>query len=166
MYRILGHLKANVVGYVALFVALGGTSYAAVILPADSVGSRQLRNGAVINAKLANGSVGPNKFDPGSIGGSIREWAWIRQNATVASGSRGASVKLAGNQFTVSWGTRFGARCAVIATPASVGVQPLASSIGVGINEPSSQKGSTSVLVWTYGNAGPIPAPFYIAVVC
>jgi hypothetical protein len=38
---------ANVLSTLALFVALGGASYAAIVLPPDSVGSRQLRAGAV-----------------------------------------------------------------------------------------------------------------------
>ena len=41
------HLRRHVVGYLALFVALGGTSYAAVQLPSGSVAARQLRAGAV-----------------------------------------------------------------------------------------------------------------------
>lgn len=67
MNRLINHLRSNVVGYVALFIALGGTSYAAVSLPAASVGSRQLRNH----------SVGASKLDPGSIGGYVRYWAQI-----------------------------------------------------------------------------------------
>lgn len=38
---------ANVVASLALFVSLGGASYAAIELPAHSVGSRQLKAGAV-----------------------------------------------------------------------------------------------------------------------
>jgi hypothetical protein len=38
---------ANVVATMALFISLGGASYAAVVLPANSVGTRQLRAGAV-----------------------------------------------------------------------------------------------------------------------
>ena len=38
---------ANVVATLALFVSLGGASYAAVALPTNSVGPRQLRSGAV-----------------------------------------------------------------------------------------------------------------------
>jgi hypothetical protein len=44
---------ANVVATLALFVALGGASYAAVELPAGSVGSKQLRAGSVTQEKLA-----------------------------------------------------------------------------------------------------------------
>jgi hypothetical protein len=39
-------------GLLALFVALGGTSYAAVRLERDSVGSRELRNRSVGRAEL------------------------------------------------------------------------------------------------------------------
>jgi hypothetical protein len=48
---------ALVVASVALLVALGGTSYAVSTLPANSVGSAQLRTGAVTSAKVRDGSV-------------------------------------------------------------------------------------------------------------
>lgn len=38
---------ANVVATLALFIALGGASYAAIVLPANSVGPRQLQTAAV-----------------------------------------------------------------------------------------------------------------------
>ena len=43
---------ALVVACVSLVVALGGVSYAAVTLPKNSVGSRQIRKGAVVPSKL------------------------------------------------------------------------------------------------------------------
>jgi hypothetical protein len=47
------HVRHNVVGYLALFAALGGTSYAAAQLPSGSVGTPQLRNAAVTAANVA-----------------------------------------------------------------------------------------------------------------
>jgi hypothetical protein len=44
---------ANVVSTIALFAALGGASYAAVVLPAGSVGPQQIRSGAVALRTLA-----------------------------------------------------------------------------------------------------------------
>jgi hypothetical protein len=44
---------ANVVATLALFVALGGGAVAATTLGRNSVGTRQLKNGAVTEAKLA-----------------------------------------------------------------------------------------------------------------
>jgi hypothetical protein len=43
---------ANVISTVALFVALGGVSYAAVKLPANSVGTKQIKAKAVTKAKV------------------------------------------------------------------------------------------------------------------
>ncbi len=77
MTKLLNHVKHNAVAYLALFVALGGTSYAAVNLPAGSVGSKQLRNGAVTNKKLAKGSVGAADLDRKTIGGYVRAYAQV-----------------------------------------------------------------------------------------
>jgi hypothetical protein len=41
---IASHIRANVVGYVALFLALGGVSYAAGLAP-NSVKSKHIKNG-------------------------------------------------------------------------------------------------------------------------
>lgn len=50
------HLSyANVMATIAVFIALGGVSWAAVTLPRNSVGPTQLRNGAVSEKKLAKG---------------------------------------------------------------------------------------------------------------
>jgi hypothetical protein len=54
MHGIFDRLTyANVTATVALFVALGGASYAAIALPPNSVGPRQLRSGAVSPRALA-----------------------------------------------------------------------------------------------------------------
>jgi hypothetical protein len=52
-------------GIIALFVALGGTSYAATQLPPNSVGTRQIRAGAVTSTSIHNGAVTPAKLSPG-----------------------------------------------------------------------------------------------------
>ena len=68
---------ATVVAYLALFIALGGVSYAAATLPRGSVGTAQIRKGAVTKSKLAakvrdglRGPVGPTgpKGDTGPTG--------------------------------------------------------------------------------------------------
>ena len=43
-HRVVSHIRANVVAYLALFFALGGTSFAAAekLVPRNSVGSRQV----------------------------------------------------------------------------------------------------------------------------
>jgi hypothetical protein len=47
---------ALVIATLALFVALAGTGYAALSIPPKSVGTTQLRNGAVTNAKIVPGA--------------------------------------------------------------------------------------------------------------
>jgi hypothetical protein len=53
MRPVATYLKRHHVALLALFVALGGTSYAAARLPANSVGSKQLQNRAVTYKKIA-----------------------------------------------------------------------------------------------------------------
>jgi hypothetical protein len=64
---VLRHLRRNVVAYSALFVALGGTSYAATKLAPNSVGTRQLKNGAVTAAKVKAHSLVANDFKTGQL---------------------------------------------------------------------------------------------------
>ncbi|MCK9249249.1 MAG: collagen-like protein [Solirubrobacteraceae bacterium] len=69
--------SAHVMAGVAMFVALGGTSYAAVSLPKNSVGSAQiknrsvqsvdLKNKAVTNAKVAGNAITSTKVKDGSL---------------------------------------------------------------------------------------------------
>ena len=79
MKALSAHLRSNVVGYLALFVALGGTSYAAANLSSNSVGARQIRRH----------SITPSKFNPKLIAGSIRAWVNVqwRGGRLVANGS-------------------------------------------------------------------------------
>ena len=68
MSALRSHLSyANAMASVAVFVALGGASYAAVSLPRDSVGTRQLREHAVTHSKLAAGSVDTGQLRDDSV---------------------------------------------------------------------------------------------------
>lgn len=62
--RSLAHLRQHFVGYLALFVALAGTSYAAVNLPKHSIGTAQLKKAAVGARQLKDRSVTQPKIDP------------------------------------------------------------------------------------------------------
>jgi hypothetical protein len=59
---------ANVTSAAALFVALGGTSYAAITLPTNSVGTREIRTGGVRKAEIATGGVGQAEIRTGAVG--------------------------------------------------------------------------------------------------
>jgi hypothetical protein len=66
--RVRRHLSyANVVATAALFLALGGVSYAAVALPANSVGTKQLRRGAVTTRKVENRTLLAVDFQRGQL---------------------------------------------------------------------------------------------------
>ena len=57
---------ANVIATIALFVALGGAAVAAG-LPKNSVGTKQIKRGAVNAAKLKRGAVTAGKIAPGAV---------------------------------------------------------------------------------------------------
>jgi hypothetical protein len=52
MHGLSTYLRRHHIGLLALFIALGGTSYAAVSLSANSVGSRELKNGSIMKRDL------------------------------------------------------------------------------------------------------------------
>jgi hypothetical protein len=67
--RLRPHLSyANVVASLAMFVALGGASYAALRLPPGSVGTAQLKNHAVTLSKLGRAARGALRGKPGPPG--------------------------------------------------------------------------------------------------
>ena len=60
---------AMIVACIALLVSLGGTSVAAVsqLVPRNSVGTAQLKNGAVTNAKVRNNAINSGKVQNRSL---------------------------------------------------------------------------------------------------
>lgn len=60
---------ATVVAYLALFVALGGSSYAAVTLKKNSVKSRNIAKNAVTSPKVRNGALLSRDFKAGQLPG-------------------------------------------------------------------------------------------------
>jgi hypothetical protein len=69
MRRILRHRPspALVIACIALTIALGGTSYAAITLPRNSVGTAQLKTNAVNSAKVKNRSLRAIDFRRGQL---------------------------------------------------------------------------------------------------
>jgi hypothetical protein len=58
---------ATAISLVALFVALGGTSYAAINLPRNSVGAAELKRNAVTSSKVKNGTLLKKDFKKGQL---------------------------------------------------------------------------------------------------
>jgi hypothetical protein len=72
MSRLLGHRPspAMVVAMLALFISLAGTGYAAIKLPANSVGAKQLKANAVTSKKIKHGAVDGSKVRANSLTGT------------------------------------------------------------------------------------------------
>jgi len=92
MRRILRHRPspALVVACLALTIALGGTSYAAVTLPRNSVGTAQLKTNAVNSAKVKNRSLRAIDFRRGQLPRGARGLQGL-PGATGATGATGAA---------------------------------------------------------------------------
>jgi hypothetical protein len=64
---LLSHVRHNAIACLALFVALGGTSYAAIKLPANSVGTTQIKKAAVTSAKIKDRSITAADLSAGTL---------------------------------------------------------------------------------------------------
>ena len=104
--RILDYLRRNAIALTALgcsLLALGGASYAAINLPNNSVGTAQLRNGAVT----------PAKTNHGLIGGYVRAWAVTNNACQLVTSSGGARIgndhpcTPNGGALIISWRGKF-----------------------------------------------------------
>jgi hypothetical protein len=160
--RLINHLKHNVVAYLALFVALGGMSYAAINLPAGSVGTKQLRNGAVTNKKLAKGSVGATDLDHKSIAGYVHDYAHIRFGKLVSARPRARLVAWAQSGLqpggTIQWKTPIPTTCTTFANTFTIPASYASAQI---TNPGSKVGGAVEVLV-----SGQQPADVDVIVAC
>jgi hypothetical protein len=66
----LRFLRGNTIALLALFLALGGTTYAAVSLPKNSVGTKQLKKNAVTPAKIKKSAVTNAKIGASAVTGA------------------------------------------------------------------------------------------------
>jgi hypothetical protein len=85
---------------------MGGTSYAAIKLPANSVGTKLIKSNAVVASKSKDGSLGAKDFAPGQMptdiqvpqGGSGGSGAWRRESPQGPEGP--PAVNGAGPRFS------------------------------------------------------------------
>jgi hypothetical protein len=111
MHRHLTY--ANVMATIGVFLALGGASYAAIKLPANSVGSKQIKDGAVTSADVKNHALKAGDFKGGLPSGprgprgpqgdkgaaAAKYWAQIAggNTPTVTSSSGGVTAAIETN---------------------------------------------------------------------
>jgi hypothetical protein len=173
--RAIQHLRGNAVAYLALFVALGGTSYAALRIPAGSVGAKQLKNHSIMPVKLNN------KY----FNGNIRAWAIVDPKGKVIAGAGkpvGQRDPVSPGSYLIRWGVRLARTCATIANVDSQGSQPtesvpvpgnpsqaftagyaVVSRSGVADND----KTDSSTTLTIFNQSGqPTPLTFDVAVIC
>ncbi len=82
---------ANVAATLALFLALGGAAYAATRLPRNSVGSAQLKKGAVTASKIAKGTRKQLRGERGPAGAQGQVGKTGARGAKGATGAAGAA---------------------------------------------------------------------------
>jgi hypothetical protein len=169
---------ANVIATLALFLALGGASYAAIKLPANSVGSRQIKDGAVSSADIKNHSIKSGDFKGGLPSGprgpqgqrgpaAAKYWARIKggDSPSVLSSSGGVTVtRPAGGNASVTFPEDV--------SDCAVGLTIAGSAAGRDIRRTSASSGKTIVVntwIWTNVTTGAVETTtdaFDIAVFC
>jgi hypothetical protein len=170
MTGFIKHFRHNVVAYLALFVALGGTSVAAIGLPSGSVGTRQLRKGAVTGSNLAGGSVGASKLDPKSIAGYVAFWAQIDASGRLVASQPRATVltyaPLHGID-RVNWNRVIPRHCFGTATSTTTQLNGGAYATVALANSPKTPARANYAFVQTYSGSGQnVPEPVNVVVIC
>ena len=134
-------------------VALGGTSYAAVNLPAGSVGAKQLKNHSITQVKL----------DPQSIGAVVRYWAVIDpRGRVIASRPKARTLGWGGRGGALTWGRRIPSGCFALAT-----VDGISPPEGLQVGFASTVIGNNEVDVNTFAPSGaPDAKRVNVAVLC
>jgi len=143
---------AMAVSVVALVVALGGTGYAAVVLPKNSVGSKQIRPGGVKASDLRSGAVTSRSVRDGTLlpadfSGGLPAGPQGPKGDTGATGPAGPATGPAGGDLTGSYpDPQLGAG---VVGPDETGPAP---AVRVGVNgapEIPPSAGNMGTITWT-----------------
>jgi hypothetical protein len=95
----------TVIAYLALFVALGGSAYAATQLPKNSVGTKQIKPNAVTTAKLKNGAVTGAKIAANTVAGNNVDEATFGRVPSAGSAESAATAGHANTAATAAHAT-------------------------------------------------------------
>ena len=180
---------AMVVACAALFVSLGGVGYAAIVLPANSVGTKQLKRNAVTSAKVKKHSLlksdfkrgqlprGPQgipgvpgvpgapgaKGDPGTP--AIKLWAYVSGTGALRGGSGVvASSRVSQGFFSVTFNQSV-VNCAVVADYLT---QPGDGGANVSNHFAISRWTTTElrIYIWNSATSQNMDIPFALMVAC
>jgi hypothetical protein len=147
MTRLTNHVRRNVVAYLALFVALGGTSYAAV--------------------SVRDHSLVPQKFNPTYMGGYVRAWVSVDQNGHKVASAGGVRVGVdpfITGHYVITWQPKPRTQCTAVGTVATFQAPTPGYLI---LHAFSTRGGGQQTIVQTYNSQGQAtPFPFDVALLC
>jgi hypothetical protein len=151
MTRLLAHARNNAVAYLALFVALGGTSYAAL---------------TISGSQIRNRSIDAIKLNPTTISASIRAWVIVYGDSTSATaGPSSARVRVhaIGTGEVITWPhRRFARSCMPMATPLG---SPTTGGYGSVSTQFDASHGTLTLFGFGPDKVGR-PQPAYVMIVC
>jgi hypothetical protein len=193
MARLRRHrpTPAMVVACIALTVALGGTGYAATVLPRNSVGPAQLQNNAVTSLKVKNFSLSRQDFKPGQLAagpqgpagaagpagpaGPAARWALVSGDGTIIAQSSGITptAKTSTGVYILDFGTTVSGKLIIVssANAADVGDRgtvsagPCGGPPGGSICPTGNDTNHVRVITRKAGDNTAEDHPFYIAVI-
>lgn len=147
---LMNHLRGNAVAYVALFVALGGTSYAAI--------------------RIGNQSLTPVKLNSRYFGGYVREWASVAADGRVIRATvrvRVGTQATTPGDYLITWLTKPTRQCAALVSVDATGLSGVPIP-GYAVEESTRPgRGDERSIVQTYDSAGATAAlPFDVELVC
>ena len=151
MLKTLTFIRHNAISLLALFVALGGTSYAAL---------------TISGSQIRNRSINAIKLNPKSVPASIRAWAIVYGDGSHASAGPSSSrirVSSLGTGEAITWvNRRFARNCMPMAT--SLGV-PSTGGYGSVSSQFDAAHGRLTLLGFGPDEVGR-PQPAYVMIVC
>jgi hypothetical protein len=152
---------AMVVACAALFVALTGVGYTAIVLPANSVGTKHLKKNAVTSPKVKG--LLRSDFKPGQL--QPRLWAYVSSTGTLRGG-RGvvASSRLSDGNFSVTF-NRSIVNCAATANYLRESTDV---SLNVSLHLAITRLTATElrIYIWNSTSSTNVNIPFGLIVVC
>jgi hypothetical protein len=169
MAALIGHLQRNLVAYLALFVALSSTSFAAAtkLLPPNSVGTRQVINHSLQRVDLSRRAVKALRGLRGPVGPRGAAGGFTAGNVSIVNGSitELCAVQIGTCRFGVSTATCPGGKVAIAGGWHEV-VGPADIDTSVTSNAPFHITGGVDG--WGVGmrNNSDMPWSFYAIAIC
>ena len=155
----------------AVFLALGGTGYAAMKLPANSVGTRQLRSAAVTRQKLAKSAVDSTKVRDGSLTGAdiaLATLGKVPAAATADSAPISAIQRVSVGGTSDPGGSTFTSKTVTATCPGGMFVVGGGASVSDETAQFVNDTAPSGANAWTatVANGGPSTPSFTVTAVC